>query len=437
MSAVGAKKQNSTVDPPGLFATLPFLLPAVGTALFPRLPFAEKAVKDLVDLLRRVASTPAAAPHGSYAAPKSIDVKWKDLAKKGSGLALYALLVQLAFNAHMLMPRRTYDGGTPPDAAVDMMTVLFMLSYLIESLTGVDVDQGIIEGITEALAEAFEILLVNPLTKFYSLYFGLENADDDEIKDIANAQVISNDSMAYLSLLSGLSNLATIAEIATGYSYALENNVRPLLREAENFLTATLEQRRRLWTWGFNRITAEITELITTAGQIAQFAVQRIREVARKGEQFVSDRYYLLLELKNRYEEARAAGDVARAEQLLNEMDRVYSIMLTVYNALVDEVGYAYSMASADFAKLDGYLENLKAKFEDYMKSYEHYVRSTLEKIYALFDYAVEQYKRDMREIIETIASYRSERPRDTAENFEFTKSIETLPEGEEYGAGP
>jgi hypothetical protein len=125
------------------------------------------------------------APRGSMVKPETLDAsKWKEYMKKAAVAPLTVAFITLLLNMHLFMPRRVYDGGANPDAATNALTALYTLAHTIESLTGVQISEGLLEGVNEAFTEAFELLLTNPLTKFYALYYGLENADDDEIKTL-------------------------------------------------------------------------------------------------------------------------------------------------------------------------------------------------------------------------------------------------------------
>lgn len=427
------KKQQYKVDPPALFPLLPTPPPLPLPLPTGRLPGLGKSIKDLANLLKSNLEKPTGIPLRTTGRTPDFRsfAKYLEKVKPLLGLGASVALTTLLLNGHAFLKRRTFDGGADPDSTVDYVTLIYALAYLIESYTRVNISEYLTEGLAEAFAEAFEILYVNPLTKFFNVYYGLENADDDEIKDIASAGVVSPDTMAYITLMAGLSNIASLAEIATGASYSLENSVRPLLRQIESYYEVTIEQNKRLWTWAFNRLTAEITELITTAGQIATFAVQRVREIAKKVDQLVSTYYGSYISMYERYKQAVQAGDTATADQYALNLLTTYSSAYAVYSSLLEEYRAVSEMYRNDFAKLDAYMQELLTKFDSLLADYEAYAKGKVRQLYSLMMYAVNEYKDLLQQVLDTIAKYRSDNPQATKSNIEFVPPLSYLPPGE------
>jgi len=432
-------KQEIKVDP--WF----FLLPSGGSiyaalglgagtslaSLTPRLKGVEDAIRQLTAIMMSSYRRPLTVPTGDFVRPMANEAKGLlDKLKPLFGLGAFIALSTLVFNGHMLMKRRTYDGGADPNSVVDALTLFYVLGFLSELASDTNTFEAITEGLNEALAEAFEILYVNPLTKFWSLYFGLENADDDEIKDIANANAVSADSMAYLALMSGLSNLATVAEIATGYIYDLQQSVRDIMREADNVLQTTIRQRLRAYDWLFNRITSELTELVTTVGQAATFAIQRYREIAKKYNAYFTQLYQSLITVYASWKKAVDAGDSDTADKLALDAHTIYLSLVKAIEVFNTEVQTIEGMWKQDASKFDIFLDELWQRFNDVMSDYENKAVMLVEQLWKIAKFYVQSYVEDMKQIIETIAKYRSEEPAKTINNFEFVQSIET-PEGE------
>jgi len=436
------KKEEEEVrtDPPFFLAPLAGagLATALGlggaagvASLFPRLRGADDVIRQLLAIMESSYRRPLTVPTGDFVKPTINEAKGLlDKLRPLFGLGAFIALTTLIFNGHMFIRRRTYDGGADPNATVDMLTLIYTLGFLAELASKTDVFEAVTEGLNEALSEAFEIMYVNPLTKFWSLYYGLENADDDEIKDIANSQSISNDSMAYLSLMAGLSNLATIAEIATGYSYSLQQNVRDIMREADSILQQTIRQRLRAYEWLFNRVMSEFTELVTTVGQAAVFAVQRYREIAKKYGAYFTQLYQALISIHAAWKKAVDAGDTATADKLALDAHTTYLSLNKAVESFNAEVGMIKDMWTQDASKFDLFLQELWQRFSDIMADYENKVATWVEQLWKIAKFYVDDYVENMKEIIETVAKYRSEEPQKTAANFEFIKSMET-PKGE------
>jgi len=401
------------------------------TALFPRLKGADDAIRQLIAIMSSSYRRPLTVPTGDFVRPAANEAKGLlDKLRPLFGLGGFIALSTLIFNGHMLMRRRTYDGGADPNATVDMLTLIYVLAFLSELASDTNVFEAVTEGLNEALSEAFEIMYVNPLTKFWSLYYGLENADDDEIKDIANSQSISNDSMAYLSLMAGLSNLATIAEIATGYSYNLQQNVRDIMREVDNVLQQTIRQRLRAYEWLFNRVMSEFTEFVTTVGQAAVFAIQRYREIAKKYNAYFTQLYQSLYTVYASWKKAHDAGDTATADKLALDAFTIYLSLQKAVESFNFEVETIEDMWTQDMAKFDQFMQDLWQRFNDVMSDYENKAVVWVEQLWNIAKFYIDAYVEDMREVIETVAKYRSEEPQKTVDNFEFVESMET-PEGE------
>jgi hypothetical protein len=274
-------------------------------------------------------------------------------------------------------------------------------------------------------------LLTNPLTKFYALYFGLENADDDEIKDIANSGAVSNDTMAYIALMSGLSNIATIAEIGTGYLYALESNVRNAFRKLNDYADNSIDLYLKEWQWFFNRIISEITEWLTTVGQAAVFHTQRLREIGKRYSTSLTELYTLFLSAEEAYNRAVRDLREAEADRYLLDMHRLYKNAQTLVEAMNLEISDVANMYEQDYAKLTEVLDALLEKIDSAVSEYAAVLRGVALKMYSIMNFYVRSYIGDMNEIIDTIAHYRSPNPPETKANFEFVAPLQPPP-GEE-----
>ena len=399
------------------------------SALAPRLPSLPNLFKFIDDFFK--AQKPV-VPRGSTLKPEAGDIsKFSEYAKP-----IYATLLSVAFmtfllNLHTFLPRRVYDGGAPPDKTVDILTALYTLAHAVESFTGVQISEGLLEGVNEAFGEAFQYLLTNPITKLYALYFGLENADDDEIKDIANSGGISNDTMTYIALMSGLSNVATIAEIATGYLYAVDNSIRNVFRKLNDYADNSLDIYLKEWQWFFNRLISELTEWLTTVGQAAVFHTQRLREIGKRYVTAFTEHYALFLRAEQNYNKAVIEGNEATADRYLLDMHNLYNTVKTLADAMEQEARYVASMFDKDYQKLVALLDTLIAKIDAAVGEYSAVLRAVALKMFQVMNFYIRAYIDDMQEVIDTVARYRSPHPEITKANFEFVAPFEP-PQGAE-----
>ncbi len=400
------------------------------SGLFPNLRHLPNIFKLIDDMFK--AQKPVAPTGGSTLKPESGDVsKFAEYAKPIFGTLLTIAFMTFLLNLHVFVPRRKYDGGGHPDAVADALTAIYTFAHAIEAFTGIQISEGLLEGVNEAFTEAFELLLTNPITKFYALYYGLENADDDEIKDIANSQSISNDSMAYLALLAGLSNLATVAEIATGYAYQLDSNLRNVFRKLNDYADNGVDVYLKLWQWYFNRVVSEVTEWLTTVGQNAVFHTQRLREIGKRYSTTLAEIYALFLQAEQSYNKAVADGREAEADRYLLDMHRLYTQAKAVAELMMSEVNEVSGLYQQDVDALYKQLDAIIEKIPTAVERYAAALRNVAVAMYKVMNFYIQNYKQDMQEIIETIAKYRSPSPEETIRNFEFVESF-TAP-GENY----
>jgi len=288
-------------------------------------------------------------------------------------------------------PRFPGENYITPDVALQNTGKLLAFAAKLSAISP-ELGEVVTEGISEDLMVALQHVTTEPLERLFSVVYGAENIDSDDLTEAYAWGLMPPEMLAWLLAVDGLSNSAALAAAskALGEKYsgdfrAVEDAVGSLSARA---LTMTLDPVEKLYSEArsalfgvpeaarthFNEYVAEVNRLYTAALRRALDALAYMRAAELVGEAKLQQSY--LVRAEQRYAEAQAyleAADrlaeyLARFENALapvlrdvvEEAVRVYDEAWTVYAAwLRDALGSAARLAADVQAELKAEMDRV------------------------------------------------------------------------------